>query len=122
MAVDSQHNIEEKPKPVPGTDLVQAFTNAFTSDDIESFLDLIAPDCEWAIMATGETFRGLDQIRQLAIRSVAARTHVGRLGLKPTNIFTNADGSKLCWECVHTGLVTEKWPASTHKPATGTKF
>jgi hypothetical protein len=31
-------------------------------------------------MATSETFRGHDQIRQLATRSVAARTHSGGTG------------------------------------------
>ncbi len=106
-----------------GADLVQAFTAAFTSDDIESFLDLIAPDGEWVIMATGERFRGIDQIRQLASRSVDARTHGGGLGIKPTNIFTNAEGTKLVWEYLHTGVVTEKWPASSpHRPPPGTKF
>src|ERR1022692_2120580 len=102
-------------------DLVQAFTDAFTSDDVESFFNLIAPDGEWVIMATGETFRGLDQIKQLAMRSVAARTHGGALGIKPTNIFTNAEGTKLCWEYVRSGAVTDKWPASSHKVAPGTK-
>jgi len=103
--------------------LVQAFTKAFTSDDIESFLSLIAPDGVWIIMATGETFRGIDQIRQLATRSVDARTHGGGLGIKPTNIFTNAEGTKLVWEYVHSGVVTEKWPASSsRRPAPGTKF
>jgi steroid delta-isomerase-like uncharacterized protein len=104
------------------TDLVEAFTAAFTSDDVESFYKLVAPRGEWVIMATGETFRGLDQIKQLTARSVAARTHGGGLGIKPTNTFTNADGSKLCWEYVHTGVVTDKWPASAKRPAPGTKF
>jgi ketosteroid isomerase-like protein len=40
----------------------KAFVAAFTSDDIESFMNLVAPDGEWVIMATGETFRGLDQV------------------------------------------------------------
>jgi len=101
---------------------LQAFTAAFTSDDIESFMNLIAPDIAWVIMATGETFRGLDQIRQLATRSVAARNHTDGLGIKPTNVFTNADGTKLCWEYLHTGVVTDKWPASSDKVAPGTKF
>jgi ketosteroid isomerase-like protein len=101
---------------------LQAFTAAFTSDDIESFMNLIAPDGVWVIMATGETFGGLDQIRQLATRFVAARNHKDRLGIKPTNVFTNADGTKLCWEYVHTGVVTDRWPASSHKVAPGTKF
>jgi hypothetical protein len=74
------------------------------------------------IMATGETFRGHDQIRQLATRSVAARDHTAGLGIKPTNVFTNDEGTKLCWEYVHTGVVTDKWPASSHKVSPGTKF
>jgi ketosteroid isomerase-like protein len=110
------------PGPTSGTDFVRVFTAAFTSDDIESFMKLIAPDAEWVIMATGETFRGLDQIRQLATRSVAARMHADGLGIKPTNVFTTADGTKLCWEYVHSGLVTDKWPSSSQKPAPGTKF
>jgi hypothetical protein len=74
------------------------------------------------VVATGETFRGLDEIKQLAIRSVAARTHGGGLGIKPTNIFTNADGTKLCWEYLHTAVVTDKWPASKNRPAQGAKI
>jgi uncharacterized protein (TIGR02246 family) len=101
-------------------DLVQAFTDAFTSDDIESFLNLIAPDGEWLIMATGERFRGLDQIRQLATRSVAGRDHPAGMGIKPTNVFTNAEGTKLCWEYVHNCVVTDQWPASKNRPAPGT--
>jgi ketosteroid isomerase-like protein len=115
--------IEMKTNPSSATEgFLQAFTAAFTSDDIESFMNLIASDGVWVIVATGETFRGLDQIRQLATRSVAARNHGDGLGVKPTNVFTNADGTKLCWEYVHTGVVTDKWPASSHKVAPGTKF
>jgi ketosteroid isomerase-like protein len=118
-----QHRFSDtRLSPAPGAHFVQAFTAAFTSDDIESFLNLIAPEGEWVIMATGEMFRGLDQVRQLATRSVAARNHRDGLGIKPTNVFTNADGSKLCWEYVHTGVVTDKWPSTSHKPAPSTKF
>ena len=104
------------------TDLVRAFTAAFTTDDVESFYKLMDPNAEWVIMATGETFRGLEQIKHLTTRSVAARTHGGGLGIKPTNIFTIAEGTKLCWEYMHTAFVTEKWPSSTHRPAPGTKI
>jgi len=103
-------------------DLVNAFTKAMTSDDIQSWRKLLAPDGEWKIMATGETFRGLEQMVELAERSVAARIHKSGEGLLPLNVFTNADGTKLIWEYVHKGEVTEKWPASTHKPVVGTKF
>jgi limonene-1,2-epoxide hydrolase len=103
--------------------LVKAFTAAFASDDVASWRSLLAPDGEWVIVATGETFRGLDEMSQLAARSAAARTHGGGLGIKPTNVFTNADGTKLCWEYLHTGVVTDKWPStSSQKPVPGTKF
>jgi ketosteroid isomerase-like protein len=102
--------------------LVRAMTVAMTSDDVESMVNLFAPDGEWAIMATGETFRGLDQIRQLATRSVAGRDHPAGTGIKPTNVFVNPDGTKLVWEYVHSCVVTDKWPSSAHRPAPGTKL
>jgi ketosteroid isomerase-like protein len=105
------------------TGLAQAITDAMTSDDVETMVNLFAPDGEWVIMATGETFRGLEQIRQLATRSVDARKYSGELGIKPTKVFANAEGTKLCWEYVHTGVITEEWPSSSsHWPAPGTRF
>src|SRR5580698_9664165 len=110
-------------KKMDTTDLVKAFTDAFTSDDIQGWKNLLAPDGEWKIMATGETFQGLNKMVELANRSVAARKHGGELGIKPTNVFTNAEGTKLSWEYIHTGIVTEMWPStSSHKPVPGTKF
>jgi len=103
-------------------DLVQAFTVAFATDNVEDFYKLIAPEAEWVIMATGETFRGLDQIKDLAVRSVAARDHPVGMGIKPVNIFTNAEGTRLCWEYVHTAVVTDQWPSSADRPAVGTKI
>jgi ketosteroid isomerase-like protein len=104
-------------------DLIKDFTAAFTADDIESWRNLLAPNGEWKIMATGEIFSGIDQMTQLATRSVAARKHSGDLGIKPTNVFTNAEGTKLGWEYIHSGIVTEKWPStSTQRPAPGAKF
>jgi ketosteroid isomerase-like protein len=103
-------------------DFVKAFTYSMTHEDIDGMLKLWSPDGEWVIMATGETFKGLDKIKQLASRSVAARNHKSGEGLLPFNVFTNAEGTKLIWEYKHLGEVTDKWPASTHKPAVGTKF
>lgn len=113
-ATTDQHDIDT---------IVKVFTAAFTTDDIETYMTFFVPESEWKIMATGETFRGLDQIRQLAKRSVAARKHSGGLGIKPFNVFTDTEGTKLIWEYVHTGVVTEQWPASSaHRPDPGTKF
>jgi ketosteroid isomerase-like protein len=104
-------------------DLVEKFTEAMTHEGVEAMMSLWAPNGEWAIMATGETFKGLDQIRQLATRSVAARTHGSGEGLLPFNVFTNTEGTKLVWEYVHKGVVTDKWPStSAQKPAPGTTF
>jgi len=102
------------------TDLVQAFTEAMTSDDIDGMVSLFAPGAEWVMVATGETFRGNDQIRQLATRSLAAGKAGGETGVKPMNVFANADGTKLCWEYVHMATVTEKWPSSCRTPDAGT--
>jgi ketosteroid isomerase-like protein len=105
------------------TDLIKDFTAAFTSDNIEDWKKLLSPNGEWKIMATGEIFRGLDKMVELANRSVAARKHSSELGIKPINVFQNEEGNKLCWEYVHTGIVTENWPStSSQKPAPGTKF
>jgi hypothetical protein len=77
---------------------VRAFTDAMTTDDIDAVVGLFnnAPDIEWVIMATGERFRGLDAIRQLAERSVVARSHGDGLGIQPKRVFTNAEGSQMC--------------------------
>lgn len=101
--------------------LVQAFTEAMTHDDIEGVVSLWAENGVWEIMATGEKFSGLEQIRQLATRSVAARNHPAGEGLLPFNVFTNADATKFCWEYVHKAVVTDKWPASKNRPAPGTE-
>jgi ketosteroid isomerase-like protein len=108
------------PNP-PYNGLVQAMTDAMTSDNIEGIVSLFAPDGEWTIMPTGETFRGLDHIRRLATRSVAGRKHPAGEGIKPRSIFTNAEGTKLCWEYVHSCEVTDKWPSSTNTPSPGTR-
>lgn len=106
-------------------DFVNTFTKAMTSDDIDLVMTLFneGPETKWVIMATGETFQGLEKIRKLAERSVAARTHGPDMGLKPTHVFTNEEGTQLVWEYAHTGIVTERWPStSTIKPAPGSKF
>lgn len=107
-------------------ELLQKFNEAMTHDDIDGVVALWGEDGTWEIMATGEKFSGLEQIRQLATRSVAARKHPGaenkETGLLPFNIFANADGTKFVWEYVHKGVVTDQWPSSTNKPKPGTTF
>src|SRR6266576_1502464 len=50
-------------------DWVETFKRTFLRDDLDGFMELIAPDCDWTIMATGEKFTGAPRIRELAQRS-----------------------------------------------------
>jgi len=110
------------PQTVVATHIVDQFTYAMMNEDVDAMLDLWAPNGVWVIMATGEMFNGLDQIRELAVRSVAARHHRSREGLLPFNVFASEDGAKFCWEYIHKGIVTERWPSSPQRPKNGTKF
>jgi hypothetical protein len=55
---------------------VETFKRTFLRDDLDGFMELIGPDCEWTIMATAERFTAAARIRELAQRSMAARRHV----------------------------------------------
>ena len=68
--------------------MVETFKKTFLSveSDVEGFMALVAPNCEWTIMATGEKFSGLDNIKELAMRSVAARTHTEEIKMAPTTL------------------------------------
>lgn len=106
--------------PASGPDFFQRFSDTFLSDDIDGFMTLIDPDCTWEIMATGETFSGAGKVRELAERSVAARTHTDEAHMKFVNHIVTDD--QMCLEYVHEGIITEDWPASGDRPAVGSKF
>jgi len=103
-------------------DIIGLFTHAMNHDDVESMLCLWDPEGEWEVMATGEKFSGLDEIRQLVTRSVATRNHRSGERLLPFNVFKNEEETKFCWEYVHKGVVTDKWPAALGNHTVGTKF
>jgi len=103
-------------------EFVKKFTHCMTHEDSDGLLKLWNKDGEWIIMATGERFKGIEKIKELAKRSMDARVHKTEEGLLPFNVFTNAEGTRLIWEYVHIGEVTDKWPASKSKPVVGTKF
>lgn len=102
------------------TTLQESLIRAFLADDVDGTIQLIAADCEWVIMATGETFRGTDEVRQLAERSVAARKHTPDMHMDFTNRFASED--QMCIEYAHRGVVTERWPSSHDRPPVGTSF
>ncbi len=109
-------------KNISKEDVIQEFTRCMTTDDIDGIIKLFNEDSEWVIMATGETFHGKEKIRELATRSVNARDHTNERGIHPYDVFFNADETRLCWEYIHTAIVTDDWPASKDRPTSGSEF
>lgn len=99
---------------------LQTFSDSYLSDDVDRFMQLVDSECEWVIMATGESFRGADQVRQLAERSIAARKHTPDIHIELTNQFWSED--QMCLEYVHRAIVTAQWPSSHDQPPVGTKI
>lgn len=73
------------------------------SQDISLALDLMDPDCEWVLMATGERYRGTDAVRKMAEKSMAAISHTEQHQLEVTNLF--GCGDKVCLEYAHGALL-----------------
>jgi hypothetical protein len=69
------------------------------------------------LIATGEKCVGIDKVRELAERSVARRTHTDKIKMEPTTLFATHDYFVI--EYIHNAIVTEVWPASKNRPASG---
>jgi ketosteroid isomerase-like protein len=104
---------------MPHEKLIQTFKKTFLAvdSDIEGFMELVAPDCEWTIMATGEKFSGIEKVRELAERSVAGRIHTKEIKMEPATLFATEEYFVI--EYIHNAVVTENWPASKNRPAPG---
>jgi ketosteroid isomerase-like protein len=74
---------------------------------MEKLLTVSADDAEWTLMATGETFQGLESIRGLASQAFRSRRHTKELGMELRNTFASHDGKCMCWEFLHRGIATE---------------
>jgi hypothetical protein len=74
--------------------IFRAFSEGMYNDNLEGFMEKIDENCEWVIIATGETFRGIDEIRQLALRSMGARKHTTEAHAEFTNAFSSEDQSR----------------------------
>lgn len=72
--------------------------------DIPRVFELIDPDCEWVLMATGERYRGTDAIRKISQQSASAVSHSEQHKLEVTNLF--GCGDNVCLEYVHGALLT----------------
>src|SRR5215467_4678310 len=75
---------------------LQAFKDTYLTDDIDGLMKLMAPQCEWLLIATAEMFRGTDTIRKLAERSKAARDQTSDEHLYVTDLFSSDD--QMCRE------------------------
>jgi hypothetical protein len=100
---------------------LQRFKDTFLAEqsDVNGFMKLIDKDCVWTIEATGEVFRGWNQVKELADRSVAARNHTKDVQMVVSNEFVTNDSFVI--EYTHGYFTTDKWTASTDRPALGTK-
>ena len=66
------------------------------AEDIPRALELLDPDCEWVLMATGERYQGTAAVRKMAAKSMAAISHSEQHRLEITNLF--GCGDKVCLE------------------------
>jgi ketosteroid isomerase-like protein len=100
-------------------DFMEKFKKTFLSQDsdINGFMELLDPNCEWIIEASGETFRGYGNFKEFAERSKAARTHTSEVQMVPTTFF--ATESYFVIEYMHNAITTEKWTTSTSQPPKG---
>lgn len=79
--------------------------------DIARAMDLLDPDIEWVLMATGERYRGIDSLQKMSAKSMAAISHSEQNQLKITNLFGCED--KVCLEYVHGALLKQPGQATS---------
>jgi ketosteroid isomerase-like protein len=80
----------------------ETFKKVFLGDDLDGFMQLLDKDAVWTFMATGEKFRGVEQIRKAAERAMAGRIHTKDLHMEFTNTICSED--QVCVEYLHKGL------------------
>jgi ketosteroid isomerase-like protein len=96
----------------------ERFIKAFLVDDIDTMMELVDEDCEWVVMATGETFRGAEKVRYLAEKSVASRKHTRDNHMIFTDSFAGED--HLCFEYIHRAVWTAEGVSMLKQASTGT--
>jgi ketosteroid isomerase-like protein len=75
--------------------VARLWTEAYLCEDIEKILRICDADVEWALMATGEVFKGFDAIRGLSARAISSREHTDELKMEARNAFVSADGTMM---------------------------
>jgi len=111
---------EVKTNPNAATEsFAQKFKKIYLGDDLDGFMQLVDKDAVWTFMATGETFRGIEQIRKASEKAMAGRIHTKDLHMELTNLFSGEE--QVCIEYLHRGIMPER-STITGSPAAGTEF
>ena len=79
--------------------LINEYFEIVKTDAYDRFGDIITDDCIFALMPTGHTFRGREDVMGFVMASGGARKHDNRSQVEITNWFTTGD--YLCVEYVH---------------------
>jgi ketosteroid isomerase-like protein len=99
------------------------FVQVMLADDlgpdaqIDAWMALLDEGCEWTLMATGETFRGTDELRRFAEASVAGRKHTKDDHMVFTDAFVGEE--HLCVEYTHRGVYTEQGSSTVKQSSAG---
>jgi ketosteroid isomerase-like protein len=97
----------------------QKFKKCYLTDDLDSFMQLVDKDAVWTFMATGEQFKGTEQIRKLAEKTMAGRIHTKALHMELTNLFCGEE--QMCIEYLHRAIMPEH-STITGAPPAGTEI
>jgi ketosteroid isomerase-like protein len=83
---------EVKTNPNVATEsFARKFKKIYLGDDLDGFMQLVNKDAVWTFMATGETYRGIEQIRKAAKKAMAGRVHTKDLHMELTNLFSGEE-------------------------------
>ncbi|MGD0478594.1 MAG: nuclear transport factor 2 family protein [Terracidiphilus sp.] len=97
----------------------QKFKKIYLGDDLDGFMQLVDDDAVWTFMATGEQFRGIEQIQKAAEKAMAGRIHTKDLHMELTNMFSGQE--QVCIEYLHRCVMPEHGTI-TGSPAAGTEI
>jgi ketosteroid isomerase-like protein len=98
---------------------MEKFRTCYLGDDLDTFMELMDEGAVWTFMATGETFKGREQIRAAAEKSMAGRVHTKSLHMELKSLFASDD--MVCIEYLHRASVPAH-ATITGSPPAGTEI
>jgi ketosteroid isomerase-like protein len=84
---------------------------------IDAWMALLDENCEWTLMATGETFRGTEVVKRFAHVAVASRDHTKDDHMVFTNSLAGEEG--FCVEYTHRGVYTQQGSSIVKQSSSG---